>query len=202
LTEIVTVSRRSKLRGIRVPVEVEAVLTWEAEQRNVSFNALVGSILKKYAEYDRFVEKFGATTLTHETLQRLLESLDDKAITRLASELGESVPKQIVLFWFKDLTVENFFKFLSISSVYKRMMMYDFELRGTSCRVAMRHEYGKKWTLFLRHYFEGAVKSILGLNPITSVEDESMVLRFNLRPKMGVEEARVIFEQIPQPSYS
>jgi hypothetical protein len=56
--------KKTLLRTIRITQELEDLLQRDAKLKRISVNALISSIMTKYAEWDRFRERFDAIVIT------------------------------------------------------------------------------------------------------------------------------------------
>jgi len=66
--------KKTVLRTIRIDKDLDDALDKDAEEHNVSENALISSILAKYIEWDRYAEKFGRVSLPNEALRAIIDS--------------------------------------------------------------------------------------------------------------------------------
>ncbi len=67
--------KKTVLRSIRIPEELEEIIAKDAEAKGLSVNALVASILTKYSQWDRYADKFGLVTITRVGLRSMIEGL-------------------------------------------------------------------------------------------------------------------------------
>ena len=98
-------------RSFRVEQYVSNILDEEAERMGISVNALVNIILKHYSDFSRFLSKIDLVIINREILTKFLDIMDDQEIFNLGLELGETIPKDTILFWKKDLDRENVFEY-------------------------------------------------------------------------------------------
>src|SRR5216684_6497753 len=106
------------LRTIRISKQMDTLLRRDSKAKSLSVNALISSILTRYSEWDRNTERFGFLTLTRETFNGILETTDDGKLVAAARELGAKVPKEIILFWFKRLNLDNFLAYIFMTCKY------------------------------------------------------------------------------------
>lgn len=154
------------------------ILEEEARNRQVSVNALMASILKRFAEFDRFSDKFGYVTIAKETFQLLVQEMDDENVVRAGAKAGKTVPKEIAWFWFKELDISTFFSFLSNLTDYCGLLKYDMKFEGGMYRVALRHDLGIQWSKFLQWYIGEAIRAILHTTPTTDLSENLILLTF------------------------
>ena len=74
----------------------------------MSVNSLITTMITKYAEWDRYAEKFGFVSLTYDSLKLILETSDDNKITQIGKDLSERTIREFLMFWFKRIGIESF----------------------------------------------------------------------------------------------
>jgi hypothetical protein len=92
----VVVEKKTLLRTIRITPELEGLLQRDAKLKRISVNALISSIMTKYAEWDRFRERFEGIVITPRGFSAILESVDDEKVERLARELGSALSREFI----------------------------------------------------------------------------------------------------------
>ena len=85
-------TRSTTLRTIRLTRDLDNLLQNDAKSKNISINSLLTSILVKYAEWDRYAEKFGLVSLTRADSKSLLKAIDENKLSgkTLAKEHSKS----------------------------------------------------------------------------------------------------------------
>ncbi len=170
--------KKTVLRSVRIPQELEEVLSKDAEVKGLSVNALVSTILTKYAQWDRYAEKFGLVTITRTGLRALVDSLDEETMVRLAEEMGSLNPREMTMFWFKKLSLDTFFSYLNLICRYGRIGEYEVEMEGRNCTILLHHGLGPNMSQWLGHFYTQAIREIVGVVPKAEVGRSSLVLKF------------------------
>ncbi len=176
------------LRSFRLSQEHCKVLEEDAKRKGISVNSLVSSLVTKYVEWDRLSEKFGRISITPEGYRDLMEFLTDEDIIEHGKKAGSRSAKEVTVFWYKTLNVDNFFRFLSIDSKYSGVYQYELERDGGYCTLTLHHELGPKVTLFLRNYMDNAIRSIVGAVPTIETHENAIV--FNFKEPLGNSNSR------------
>jgi hypothetical protein len=167
------------LRSIRIDKGLEMNLQKEALNRGQSVNSLIASILEKFDKWDRIAEKFRVITIPQESFKRILESSNEETIVASATELGEWLPRQIMLFWFKDVSPDSFSKYLSMLSVYENTMEFEMEMESNKDTVIIAHHaLGAKWSLWIQNYLSQAMNSNFGVQPIVESSHNSVTFKY------------------------
>lgn len=170
----------TEVRAIRIPKSIGEVLETEARAREVSVNALITDVLRKFVEFDRHTNKFEYISISREAFEIIVGKLDDEDALEAGNEVGERIPEEITRFWFKTLNLETFLSFLSNFSKYAKLARYDVKVDGRTYAIALYHAMGMKWSVFLRGYFEKAIPAILGVPGKFEVSRDIILLRFTL----------------------
>ena len=171
-------SRKTRLRTFRLEEELDALLQKDAKSKGISVNSLLSIILTKYAEWDRYVEKFNVITMKKESFKTMLSAIDDDKITDLSQELGDKMPSQFILFWFKKKTLENYLKYISLLCKHGGFGQFEIEEEGREYTITLIHELGEKWSNFIANWMNSGMKSTIGIVPRIDEMQNSVVIRF------------------------
>jgi hypothetical protein len=171
-------SRKTRLRTFRLEEELDALLQKDAKTKGISVNSLLSIILTKYAEWDRYVEKFNVITMKKESFKKLVSAIDDDKLTDVSQELGNKVPSQFIFFWFKKSTLENYLKYISLICKHGGFAQYEIEQEGKEYTITLIHELGEKWSNFLANWMGAGMKSSVGIVPRIDVMQNSVISKF------------------------
>jgi hypothetical protein len=143
----------------------------------ISVNALVGTILKRYAEFTRYLSKIDMVVINREFITSLLETHDEQSLYTIGLELGETVAKDTILFWKKELTERSVLEYIEkIICRYGHLGTYD-EVSQADNRIiviVIRHRLGRKGSKFLEGYLSSALKNIIEKEAVFEVTDSSV----------------------------
>jgi hypothetical protein len=165
-------------RTIRLPSTIEAVLQKDAKEKRTTVNSLISTALTKYAEWDRYAESFGFICLPRNGFKLIIDSLDDETIKRIAEEIGSRQPKELMMFIFKKMTIDNFVSQTLLFSKYAGFGTYEIETDERNYTFVIHHELGRKWSTFLAHLGSQGLKSTLGIAPKFNITEYSVVFEF------------------------
>lgn len=181
-TKVTAREKKTALRTIRLTRELDGLLQKDAENTGISVNALVYKIMTKYAEWDRYIEKFGFVSIANTTFKSILDEVDDKRLENIAQDLGRKMPKAVTLFWFKKLDLDTFLKTLSLFEKYSGLQRMEVDFAERNCCVlTFHHNLGNKWSVFMEHFFGQAVKVVFGTLPKSEIAENLVVLTFRIQ---------------------
>ena len=90
---------KSVLKTIRLTNELEHILQMDAKSKKINVGTLLSSILSKYAEWDRFTEKYGFVSMSREFLKLILAIVDvDKLKDAVSAYYGTAGPREFLTF--------------------------------------------------------------------------------------------------------
>jgi hypothetical protein len=167
------------LKTFRLPKSIESILEREAKVRDLSVNALAQVIFTKFVHWDRFAARFGYVAITHETLRSLLDLADDEGLVESAQKVGAQVPKEAVLFWFKKVNVDTFLSYLENVSKFGGHAQYEHQTSGGDYTITLRHDLGIKWSKWLRHFLDQALRKMLGVAAQFEFSESEVICRFS-----------------------
>jgi len=171
-------TKKSLLRTVRITPELDEILHKDAQTKRMSVNALLTTILTKYAEWDRYTERFGYLTISKDLFTSVLGAADDAKLTQAALELGQRLPKEVILFFFKELNVDTFLAYMTLTCKYGHIAENEVETQGRNYTVTIHHDLGEKWSNYLQHFVGQTMKNQLRIAPKFEVIQNSLVTKF------------------------
>jgi hypothetical protein len=112
-----TSSKNKKLvhSSIRIEEEVVQSLQREAERQGISFNSLINKTLKNYVRSEMHFEQLGFLLVSKDFLRKTFaEMQDEKRLEELGTELGLTVAKEYVSYFFPKVDSSTVAEFLDI----------------------------------------------------------------------------------------
>ena len=170
--------KKTLLRTIRIDQELEDLLQRDAKLKRISVNALISSIMTKYAEWDRFRERFEGIVITPRGLSAILESVNDEKVEAIAKELGSALAREFILLVSKKINVETYLVHLSLLCRYGGFAHLEIENEGRDYTITLLHTMGQKWSNYLTSFVDENLKTDLNIVPKFEVKKNAVVLRF------------------------
>jgi len=172
--------KKTVLRTIRISEELDGILEKDAKVHRTGVNALISSIMGKYAEWDRYTEKFGHITIPTSLFRALLELIDEKALATLAERVSVELTNEIISFWFKKINLESLLQFFSIACQYGNAGEIEIENEGHNYAITVYHQCGKKWSIWLQHYTNKAIRSVVKVMPQFESTESTLTIKFEV----------------------
>jgi hypothetical protein len=170
---------KTLIRSIRITKELDNLLQKDANAKRISVNALILMIMSRYAEMDRYNERFDTITLRRKSLKSILDEVEDENVIKVAKQMGTQIPKESLLFWFKRANLETYLQYLSLLCRYAGFAEYEIEIEGNEYTITLIHDMGEKWSIFLKNVIEQELKTTSGIMSKSDISANSVLVRFH-----------------------
>ena len=172
--------RESITRTIRIDSRYDEILKEEASRKGYSVNALMDQILKRYADLHRFYDGQMMLSFLNQTFLKFFEKLDNDEIEEIAVAVGpENLTENLMM---RGLSVNTeaivwfIRQFLGEHSGWFRC---DVSTVNQLTRLHLRHHFGHKWSIFLKHYLSSMFSESLGVEPSFAITRNSVNMEFD-----------------------
>ena len=144
--------------SFRVSESAFKALQDEAKKHNISLNTLVNQMFVSFAEYDRYLARFGLVKVGMPTFKKIMNAATDSALVEAGRLAGSSLPESFIMAKRGELSLENALEYLRLSS---QANMYDYSevSRSGTTSVTLTHDLGAKGSIFIANYAEAIFKS-------------------------------------------
>ena len=168
--------RKTVGRSFRIDEEWLNVLNEEAKKQGVSVNSLLNRLLQQYA-YLRYMLRYGAITLTSKGFRGILECCPDDKILEIGINAGENIVKDLLLTIGVTPTYE-FVLFLvnKLLSEFAGWFECDHHIKKDKEILHMRHDLGRKWSLYLSGITTGTFNALLNTEIGIEISDSSVTI--------------------------
>jgi hypothetical protein len=185
MSEVTEDARVSITRSFRFEREVLNVLDDEAVHMGISVNALVGIILKRYAEFTRYLSKIDLVVVNREMLTSILDEISEEKVYELGSKLGRSTLPDTLMFWKKELTERGIMEYIEkVMCRYGHLGTYDERLMpGGQMTIVVRHGLGKKGSSFLEGYLKTGFEVTVGIKAVVETTESSVKCELPFAPR-------------------
>jgi hypothetical protein len=173
------------IRGLRIPKQLNELLQKDAEAENRTVSALVVSILTKYAEWDRYTQKFGFVTIPRSTYKRMIEAMDEQTYLAATDE-APSTFLEMIRFWYKRVDPATVCAFCERLSKYVGTTQCEVDDSDGDYTITLEHDFSMKYSNQLKRVYEAVTRETLGIEPKIEVTSNSIFIKFSERsPKIA-----------------
>ena len=173
-------TKKTSTITFRIDKEYEKILRQESESNGVSLNVLANQIFRDYTEWHRYMKTFGTIVMSRDAFKLIIDELDEKNLINLAVKIGESAPREFILFKWKDLNADNVTSFMKMFFDHCGYGKYDHQTRLNKHTFSIRHDLGPRGSLFLKTYLEAVIQSTLGRECVSTLSENSLTVTFEV----------------------
>lgn len=169
------VTGKTVLRTFRIPKKLDKVLAADAEENNTTMTSIIVAVLTRYAEFDRFAQKFGFVTFSKGLFRELLDAIPEERIREIATSQSEVIV-EMVEFWHEKKDVDSVLAVIDIFSKYMRRFEYTVSRSNRELAITMRSDMGRKFALFMGVYWAEGINRVLGVTPRVEIAESQATL--------------------------
>jgi hypothetical protein len=178
IIEMSIIYKKTSTISFRIDSEYDKLLRNEAEEKKVSLNTLANQIFGEHLEWQRYAERFGTIVISKNGFRLILESLSEANVVDLAINIAQKNPIEFILFKWKDLSSTNVINFIKMYLGHCCHVQYDYVKDHDTNKFSIRHELGRKGSLFLKAYFETVIQTTLRRDSEITFTDNNITLVF------------------------
>ena len=168
------------LRGVRIPKQLNEILQRDADAQNRTASALVVSILTKYAEWDRYTQKFGFVTVPRANYKHMVEAMDAQTYLAATDETPSTF-LDMIRFWYKRVDPTTVCAFCERLSKYVGTTQCEIEQKDGEYTITLHHDFGIKYSNHLKRDYERVTHEAIGIEPTIEVTNSSIYIKFSER---------------------
>jgi hypothetical protein len=127
-------------------------LHYEAEQKDISVNALVSHIIRRHIDWHSNAAKAGFVTVGKGLLSNLINRLPEKEICSIAEYIVKNETKDFVLLLRNEYNIESA---LDVIETWIKISGYPYrhEANYTRHSYVIQHDIGKNWSIYMAELY-------------------------------------------------
>ena len=133
-------------------------LETEARKRGVSLSTMVNRTLENYITNEMYFEELGFILVSKDFLRKAFSGLNERDAQELGRELGLTVAKEYISFFFPEVNSNNLVKFLDFW--FKRFQSYQHRIDNNRHYYIVNHEINMNFSIALKAMLEGLIEPI------------------------------------------
>lgn len=167
----------TQTKSFRLDADILEALDIESARRGTSVNNLTNQILRKWVNFDRYVQDFGYIMVSVHDFLRGLNSMDESSIKLLSTETGKRFPKDLILFTGQKNDLKTCIRFVeNILCDYMKWGAYHTSSTDSEYVITIRHNYGSKWSLALQIVLQAMFEANTNARPKFTVTDSTVLM--------------------------
>jgi hypothetical protein len=164
----------------RIDTDSIQIMKAKALQDGVTLNTLISHILRRYLEWDMFIEsRVGIIPLTKPVTYELFKKLSKDEVVYLAQNVGKKAVCDIVLFMKGNLnqsTLIDWFLSRMRNSSSSITSKHADSIKGLKTYV-IKHDMGENWSLYHKTIIESIFNDILKKPIVIDISESTILLQ-------------------------
>jgi len=167
---------RTITRTFRLDEKLNQMLEEEAMREKITVNSLVSRVLWNYQKRCQYCLHYNLMLVEPAIFKTMLDNMSEEAVGRSGSSLGPSIVKENLARLGMSEDMESV-EYVIAEALEQWTRWYDADVTETKQgRVYyLHHVLGKKWSVFLKNFFEQAIGKLLNLNVSIEMTDNSII---------------------------
>ena len=171
--------KKTLTRTFRITKEWDDVLQKEAEEQGVSVNVLVNKILRRYALFERWADKYEVLHIMPRTLERILDLASEEGLAQAGRAEGSVRPLDSLTMMGRRTSHESLVSLVTEfygGSDFARWFQCDYYPELNSEVFHLRHRLGNKWSIFIENYMTAMFENLLKTKVESKTADQAVTL--------------------------
>ncbi|MDG6925480.1 MAG: hypothetical protein JRN09_02895 [Nitrososphaerota archaeon] len=155
--------RRTRIKSYRLDSEILQRLNVASKRAGKAENAFISELIEERLAIDPLIPAFSEIRMTSSTFQSILNASNIDSLEATASEVAQkNVQLAFELFRSNGRTIDFEGFVTTILGRYARWFYIEGNANLAHGSVTLRHEYGLKWSRFLKAYLVSASTILQG----------------------------------------
>ena len=144
--------------SFRLKEDVLRSLETAAQREGFHSGTIVNRTLENYITSEMYFEELGFILVSKDFLRKALNGLNERDAQDLGREMGLTVAKEYISFFFPEVNGNNLVKFLDLW--FKRFQSYQHRFSNNRHHYIVNHEISINFSIALKAMIEGLIEPI------------------------------------------
>jgi hypothetical protein len=165
--------------SFRIPVELKEELEDDVKKQKTNLNSLGNAILAGHMFFDRIAEREGVVMLGRQVFAQIINVIPAEQAERIGKEIGQKMIERA----FTVLNIKNdldnlIARYIIPMGIYSGWYNFSEVNIGPNRKLMLEHNYGQNWSLFLKQYLSGTIRSVTGIEPKIEINKGLLTIIF------------------------
>jgi predicted DNA-binding ribbon-helix-helix protein len=164
------------IRSFRISKNLLEELEKFAAKKNISANRLLNNILERYCKLLFYADYYGFVGFSKVTFKEFLNKIPEDSLVMIARDTVAVVLKDVALMRGWSINLQSFCNVVkNYMCEFYRWAQYEETTTGKK-GILLTHEFGNKWSLFLKECLSATYQEFVGKQPEISSSPTSVIL--------------------------
>lgn len=153
----------------------------ESKRASISENVIVNQVLKRWAVFDRFVIRQNILMFNRRLFARIVPTLSEEELVKIAKEQGAKLTVDLYDLVGMEMHPNSVLDYYLKTVLSDSMRWYTYEHHGdhSKGRFVLRHDFGRRWSVFLKTYIETMLNSCFEVSTTFRVSDDAVFFTYS-----------------------
>jgi len=178
--------KKTVTRTFRISEDWDTVLQKEAGEQGVSVNVLMNKILRRYALFERWADKYEVIHIMPRTLERILEVASDEDLAKAGRTEGAVRPMDSLTMMGQRVSHDSLVSLVKEfygGTDFARWFACEYHPELSSEVFHLRHRLGSKWSVFVQNYLTAMFETLLKTRVESTALDEAVTVTLKTAPR-------------------
>jgi len=163
-------------RTFRIDEQMAKMLEEEAAKEKITVNSLVSKMLWNYKKRCQYCLHYNLMLVEPSIFKKIVDSVPEEVLSEFGSSLGPSLIRENLARLGMNMNRQSV-EYVLIEALGQWTKWYDADVNETSEGRAyyLHHVLGKKWSVFLKNFFQQAMAKLLNLEVQVEMMENSIM---------------------------
>jgi hypothetical protein len=163
---------------LRIDNETFTSLQTESDTQDITLNALINKILKRYAEWDRYEPKIDMIPMAKSVIRSLFNLMSEDEISYLVANFGKNIIQDISFFMKMGLDTDSFLIWLE-NRMKRSFVEFNSAQENDQFKCVLKHDMGLNWSIYHKKILEQIFNKVF--NKRINIEISEFILTFRFQ---------------------
>ncbi len=164
---------KSESITLRLKKETLEKIRRNAKYDKITLNSAASQMLDHAVDWSIPAARAGWVPIPKKILMAIIENLDEDTINQVASAVGKTVPKDMLLIMKDGISISDWVEVLKDRAIAAGFSHYEEEDKD-KIHIVTKHDMGMKWSLWFRAFYKSYFEE-LGCPVKFSITDSTIV---------------------------
>ncbi len=145
--------------SFRINEDILLALEKEAVSKGVSKNSLMNQILTRHYKSDKYFEELGFILMSKVAVRKLLSGIPDRLLIDYGKDLGSTVGREYVSYFFHDVNKHTLLEFLDIW--FSRFESYEHKVNSDTHSFGVNHDINMQFSILLKEFLKALIEPVI-----------------------------------------
>jgi hypothetical protein len=163
---------------LRIDDETFTSLQTESDSQDITLNAHINKILKRYVEWDTYEPKIDMIPMAKAVIKSLFNLMSEDEISYLVAKFGKNILQDISFFMKMGLDTDSFLIWFE-NRMKRSFVEFNSAQENDQFKCVLKHDMGLNWSIYHKKILEQIFNNVF--NKRIDIEISEFILTFKFQ---------------------